>query len=203
MGAEHQKFCEAGADMYGIDLTERAIEHVKRRLNLNGLTSNLCVGDAEDLKFDDCSFDMVYSYGVLHHFPNTPQAIAEVHRTLKTGGIARIMIYHKWSFVGLMLWLRYGVLKLRPFITLSEIYDKYLESPGTKAYSVGEAKAMFTSFREVKVETLLSHADLLDSDAGQRHRGLALSLAKRVWPRWLIRTVFPRNGLVMLITAKK
>ncbi|WP_407496737.1 class I SAM-dependent methyltransferase [Pseudooceanicola sp. MF1-13] len=203
LGAEHQKFCEAGADMYGIDLTQRAIEHVERRLALNGLTSRLSIGDAECLNFDDCSFDIVYSYGVLHHTPNTPQAVNEVHRVLKPGGTARVMIYHKWSFVGLMLWIRYGLFKFRPFIGLNKLYDKYLESPGTKAYSIREAEDIFSSFRKVKIETLLSHADLLNSNAGQRHRGMALSLAKMFWPRILIRNLFPKFGLVMLIIAEK
>jgi ubiquinone/menaquinone biosynthesis C-methylase UbiE len=97
LGADHQRFAEAGADLYGIDLTERAVEHTRRRLAAFDLTSNLSLGDAEHLDFADNTFDRVYSWGVLHHSPDTPKAIAEVRRVLKSGGQARIMIYHKWS----------------------------------------------------------------------------------------------------------
>lgn len=86
LGADHQQFAEAGADLWGIDLTERAIEHTRRRLAAFGLNSHLAVGDAEHLEFSDESFDRVYSWGVLHHSPDTPQAIAEVWRVLKRGG---------------------------------------------------------------------------------------------------------------------
>ena len=97
---------------------------------------------------------MVYSWGVLHHSPDTPKAVSEVFRVLKNGGNARIMIYHKWSMVGYMLWVRYALLRLRPWITLREIYARYLESPGTKAYSLAEARQLFSEFRDVTIKTL-------------------------------------------------
>ncbi len=86
LGADHQRFAEAGAELYGIDLTERAVEHTCSRLALFGLRSTLSTGDAERLNFPDNSFDLVYSWGVLHHSPDTPRAIAEVHRVLRRGG---------------------------------------------------------------------------------------------------------------------
>ena len=176
---------------------------LRRCLALFGLQSNLRVGDAENLDFHDDSFDLVYSWGVLHHSPDTPKAIAEVHRVLKRGGGARIMIYHKWSMVGLMLWLRYALLAGRPWRNLRSIYAAHLESPGTKAYSVAEARRLFAAFGEVRIRTVLTHGDLLESGAGQRHGGLALSLARRIWPRRLIRYLFPKAGLFMLIEARK
>ena len=86
LGADHQKFAEAGADLYGIDLTDRAVAHTRNRLACFDLCSTLDVGDAEQLAFADESFDLVYSWGVLHHSPGTPKAIAEVWRVLKWGG---------------------------------------------------------------------------------------------------------------------
>lgn len=203
LGADHQRFAEAGANLYGIDLTEKAVHHTQRRLKLFGLKSQLAVGDAENLDFPNQTFDYVYSWGVLHHSPNTPKAIDEVNRVLRRGGVAKIMIYHKWSMVGLMLWLRYALFPGRPWSTLEKIYANYLESPGTKAYSISEAKNLFRNFKSVKISTPLGHADLLESDVGQRHRGQALGLAKKVWPRWFIRKFFPWAGLMMLIEVKK
>jgi len=203
LGADHQRFAEAGAKLFGVDLTERAVEHTKKRLLTFNLTSDLSIGDAENLNFSNNMFDQVYSWGVLHHSPDTPKAISEVWRVLKPGGIASIMIYHKWSIVGAMLWMRYGLFKFRPWISLGKIYSIYLESPGTKAYSTNEAKELFKKFSTVKLSTPLTHGDLLDSDVGQRHRGLVLMLAKSVWPRWLIKRLLPNSGLFMLIEARK
>ena len=203
LGADHQRFAQSGADLYGIDLTERAIEHTQRRLTTFGLSSQLIVGDAEQLDFPDEYFDRVYSWGVLHHSPDTPKAVAEVWRVLKQGGVAKVMIYHKWSMVGLMLWIRYALLRLRPYISLQEIYAGYLESPGTKAYSFSEARRLFDAFSEVSIHTVLTHGDLLESDAGQRHQGTMLSIARKIWPRWFIRQFFPNAGLFMLIEVRK
>lgn len=203
LGADHQRFAMAGAKLTGIDLTQRAVDHTRRRLGLFGLTSELSSADAENLPFAPDSFDVVYSWGVIHHSPNTPRAVAEIHRILAPGGVARIMIYHKWSLVGYMLWARYGLARLRPWTSLAEIYSKYLESPGTKAYTAAEARKLFSAFRTVKVETVLTHGDLLESEAGQRHGGLLLDVARRLWPRALLRKVAAGHGLFMLITATK
>lgn len=192
-----------GADLYGIDLTERAVEHTHRRLALFGLSSKLAVGDAERLDFSEQNFDLVYSWGVFHHSPDTPKAIAEVYRVLKPGGQVKVMIYHTWSMIGLMLWLRYALLAGRPWRSLHSIYAEHLESPGTKAYSYTEARQLFAQFTDVKISTPLTHGDLLESDIGQRHRGLSLTLAKALWPRWFIRRFLPKAGLFMLIEARK
>lgn len=200
LGADHQMFAQSGAVLHGLDLTPRAIEHTRRRFQALNLRSDLQVGDAEALPFADGVFDLVYSWGVLHHSPNTRQAINEVFRVLRPGGEARIMIYYKFSLVGLMLWLRYG---LHKFASLATVYADNLESPGTKAYSVTEARELFQQFAQVEINTVLTHGDLLASAAGQRHQGLLLSVARKVWPRWVIRKLFPRNGLFMLIAARK
>ncbi len=203
LGSDHQRFAEAGADLYGIDLTERAVEHTGHRLRLFGLSSGLAVGDAENLAIENESFDWVYSWGVLHHSPDTPRATQEVFRVLKRGGVAKVMIYHKWSMVGVMLWLRFALLAGKPWRSLRSVYAEHLESPGTKAYSIAEARQLFADFADVRISTPLGHGDLLESDVGQRHRGFALTLAKKLWPRWFIRRFLPGAGLFMLIEARK
>lgn len=203
LGADHQRFAQAGARLTGIDLTDRAVEHTRRRFELFGLRSDLRVADAEFLPFADESFDVVYSWGVLHHSPDTARAIDEVWRVLRRGGEAKVMIYHKHSLVGYVLWLRYALLTGKPWRSLSDIYASHLESPGTKAYTLGEARELFRRFAEVRISTVLTHGDLLESDAGQRHRGWLLSMAKRFWPRRLLRWALPGHGLFMLIEARK
>jgi SAM-dependent methyltransferase len=203
LGADHQRFAEAGALLTGIDLTPRAVEHTRRRLATCGLTSQLSGGDAESLQFPDSSFDLVYSWGVIHHSPDTPEVVREIHRVLRSGGTAKIMVYHTWSMVGFMLWARYALLAGRPWRPLSDIYSAHLESPGTKAYSRREATRLFSDFSSVSIQTVLSHGDLLSSEAGQRHHGAALSIARKLWPRSLIKVFLPRCGLFMLITAVK
>lgn len=201
LGADHQQFAQADAALSGCDLTERAINHTQERLTLFGLRSDLRVADAENLPYANESFDLVYSWGVIHHSPNTPQAVREIKRVLAPGGEARVMIYHTYSFVGYMLWLRYALAVGKPFRNLASIYAEHLESPGTKAYTVAEARQLFSAFNHVAIDTVLTHGDLLSSQAGQRHKGALLTTARRLFPRQLVRWLFPKHGLFMLIKA--
>lgn len=204
MGADHVEWAKSDPlSLTGVDLTPRAVEHTQKRLALYGLRSEVQVGDAEQLPFADESFDIVYSWGVLHHSPDTPKAIQEVYRVLRPNGVARIMIYHKYAMVGYMLWLRYALLAGKPFRSLDDIYANHVESPGTKAYSLPEARPLFHEFSQVDIRTQLSVGDLLEGAAGQRHRGKLLTLAKKLWPRPLIKFFLKQHGLFLMIEARK
>lgn len=86
LGADHERFALNGARMSGIDLTGRAVEITRKRFELKGLHSSLTVGDAEALPYEDASFDLVYSWGVIHHTPDTVKAASEILRVLRPGG---------------------------------------------------------------------------------------------------------------------
>jgi ubiquinone/menaquinone biosynthesis C-methylase UbiE len=204
MGADHLEWAKARPrSLTGIDLTPRAIEFTRDRVELYGLASDLRTGDAEDLDFADNSFDLVYSWGVLHHSPDTARAVKEVLRVLRPGGEARVMIYHKYSLTGYMLWIRYALLAGRPGRTLADIYAHHLESLGTKAFTTEETREMFAGFTHIDVRTQLAFGDLLRGAVGQRHSGPLLSVAKVIHPRWLIKRLFPSHGLMLLIRATK
>ena len=148
-------------------------------------------------------FDLVYSWGVIHHSPDTEKALSEVFRVLKPGGTAKIMVYHKYSLVGFYLWIRYALFSLKPFTSLESIYSRYLESPGTKAYSKKEAHQLFSDFTNVALRIELSHGDLLSELAGQRHSGLILRLARKLVWRSVLRKYFKNRGLFLLIEGQK
>jgi SAM-dependent methyltransferase len=116
LGTDGAQFAQAGAHYTGIDLTEAAIELARKRFELSGLSGEFRVGDAENLDFADDSFDRVYSHGVLHHTPDTARAVAEIHRVLKPGGQAIVMLYHRGSYnyrVGIRVLRRAGARLLK------------------------------------------------------------------------------------------
>ena len=81
MGADHLEWAKAAPrSLTGVDLTGQAIAVTRERLALYGLRSRLLVTDAEHLPFADASFDFVYSWGVIHHSPDTPAAVREIAR---------------------------------------------------------------------------------------------------------------------------
>src|ERR1044072_756715 len=96
-GTDLLQFARAGAIVTGVDLTPRSIEIARRRFAVYDCPGEFAIGDAENLAFPDESFDLVYSFGVLHHAPDTERAINEAHRVLKRGGRAIVMLYHRAS----------------------------------------------------------------------------------------------------------
>ncbi len=97
-GADGVMFANNGAYYTGVDITQAAITATKKHFAALGLRGRFLVENAEELSFEDASFDIVYSHGVLHHSPTPANAIREVFRVLKPGGRAIIMLYHKHSF---------------------------------------------------------------------------------------------------------
>ncbi len=98
LGTDGAQFAKAGADYTGVDLTEAAVELARKRFELSNLPGKFQTADAENLEFDDNSFDLVYSHGVLHHTPDTARAVKEIHRVLRPGGRAVVMLYHRDSY---------------------------------------------------------------------------------------------------------
>jgi SAM-dependent methyltransferase len=98
LGTDGAQFAKAGAKYTGIDLTDAAVGLAKRRFELFDLPGSFRVADAERLSFANNSFDIVYSHGVLHHTPNTAAAVQEIHRVLRPGGKAVVMLYHRDSY---------------------------------------------------------------------------------------------------------
>jgi len=98
MGTDGAQFAKAGADYTGVDLTNAAVELARKRFEVSGLKGEFRVADAERLDFPDKSFDLVYSHGVLHHTPDIEAAVREIHRVLKPGGRAIVMLYHLGSY---------------------------------------------------------------------------------------------------------
>jgi len=116
LGTDGAQFAQAGANYTGIDLTDAAVELAKRRFELFQLPGTFRVADAEHLDFPDNSFDLVYSHGVLHHTPDIAAAVREVHRVLRPGGKATVMLYHRDSYnyrVNISMLRRTGVQLLR------------------------------------------------------------------------------------------
>ena len=97
-GTDGVVFALSGAAYTGVDLTVEAVEATRRHFAVEGLRGVFRQENCERLSFASDSFDIVYSFGVLHHTPMPEQAVAEVYRVLKPGGTARIMLYHRHSF---------------------------------------------------------------------------------------------------------
>jgi SAM-dependent methyltransferase len=159
LGTDFVRFARAGAVVSGVDLTEHAVELVRRRLELEGLEGEVEVADAESLPFEDSSFDRVYSWGVLHHTPDTARAVREAIRVVRPGGDIRVMLYGRHSWVAFGMWVRHGLLIRRPRRSLSDVLAHHMESEGTKAFTVSELRDMFAALDDLRVDRVSTAYD--------------------------------------------
>lgn len=158
-GTDHLQWARAGAECYGIDLTEAGIETTKTRLALYGFTSNLQRADAEALPFPDEFFDVVYSWGVIHHSEHPEQIIREIKRVLKPSGVFIGMMYGRHSPTAFKVWLKNALLKGKPWRNFADAIWNHVESLGTKAYTVPELQKLFADFNSLTAKPVITPYD--------------------------------------------
>ncbi len=183
LGADFLRWVRAGADATGVDLTDRAVSLARQRVGAEVLEADLRVADAERLPFEEDSFDLVYSWGVLHHTPDTARAFGEAQRVLKPGGRLKAMVYHRHSWVALAAWVRFCLLRGRPHRGLRHAVS-HVESPGTKAFTPAEARTLVDGLVDVCLYTKLTHWD-------------------RKWAPGISRLFGDRFGWFLLIQGRK
>jgi len=146
-GTDFIQWVRAGAKAHGIDLTKEAVEHARKRLDIYGLKAEgLSVADTENLPYSDNTFDLVYSWGVIHHTPDTIRALEEILRVTRIGGEIKIMVYNRRSLSALYRYLRFSLLRGKPFRSISWILYHHTESIGTKAFTVREVRNILANY---------------------------------------------------------
>jgi 2-polyprenyl-3-methyl-5-hydroxy-6-metoxy-1,4-benzoquinol methylase len=93
MGMHTELMLRAGAKLTSIDISPTSIMATTKRLELKGLSGDIRQMDAEHLDFANGEFDLVWSWGVIHHSARTGQVLKQIDRVLQPGGTAKIMVY--------------------------------------------------------------------------------------------------------------
>ena len=166
IGVDALEWRRAGNRVVAMDLNLPSCQLTKGRfLDADLHDGRFLNADAENLPFPDETFDVIYSFGVLHHSPDTEQAVREIHRCLRPGGEVIVMLYHKWAA---MVWcsvllgagIRQGGLwKTRSFADLISRYTEWDSqsvdniNPLTKVYSRRQVRRMFDGFSDVRLGT--------------------------------------------------
>jgi ubiquinone/menaquinone biosynthesis C-methylase UbiE len=164
-GTDFIQWLRAGAVVSGVDLTEEALANLTHRIQVYGLPSPECikVADAENLPFETGSFDLGYSWGVLHHTPNTEKAVRELVRVVRPGGEVKIMLYNRHSLCVFQHWVKYALLRGRPWRSFGDVLWHHLESIGTKSFTRGELRQMLAplGLTDLRIETFVTSYDYL------------------------------------------
>lgn len=184
-GTDHLQWARAGCDCHGVDLTDAAIKTTRARFALYGQQTALQRFDAETLPYPDVTFDLVYSWGVIHHSEDPARIVAEIHRVLKPGGRFIGMVYGRRSPAVFKLWVRHGLLRGRPWRSFADIVWNHVESIGTKAYTPVEVIRLLGSFSSLAVTPIMTSYDL------------------NSWPAWIGRLFPERWGWFIIFDAIK
>ena len=153
-GAHAAQLARTGTHVTTLDLTRTAVQLTQRRLAVLDLSAVILQGDAECLPFPDMSFDMVWSWGVIHHTPRTELAVKEIHRVLKPSGEACLMVYHRNSifyWINIMLirgFLLGGLLRMSP----SQLANHYSDGHIAQYFSRQEFQDMMGDFASVRFQ---------------------------------------------------
>jgi ubiquinone/menaquinone biosynthesis C-methylase UbiE len=159
LGTDLVEYAKGGARVYGMDLGEEQVNLARMNFELRGLEyCALMAQDATDIQYPDACFDLVYSFGVLHHIPNTQKAVDEVHRILKEDGQAIIMLYARgWKHYIKRCFIQ-GLLRGKYFKLKSwqAVYNDASEvnggSPHTAVFTRRQVKKLFKSFAHVEIK---------------------------------------------------
>jgi len=206
-GSHAQLISEAARSYTGIDLTEYGVRSTSERLRHFGLNKpNVKVirMDAEQMDFPDNSFDMVWSWGVIHHSANTRKILEEMHRVLRPGGIAITMVYHRsiWNyyiFSGLFSGIFHGT--LLKTLSLHKTRQHIIDGAIARYYSIPEWKALASDFFSVEeIRIYGSKSELIPLPDG-RLKTRMKSLIPNSWSRLLTNRC--RMGMFLVSTISK
>jgi SAM-dependent methyltransferase len=129
-----------------------------------GLQSGgVSMGDCEDLPYASNAFDLVYSWGVIHHTPNPRRALEEIVRVCRPGGVCKLMVYNRHSLLAMYLWARWALARGRPWMSVSNVIATHMESAGTQAYTEREVRELLSRLyvTNVRIESFLTRDDCL------------------------------------------
>ncbi len=109
IGTDTINFARHGADVTAVDVSERSLELARRQAEAYGLEDRITfyAGNAEELTaFVPVEpYDLIYSFGVIHHTPRPERVIEQLRPYAKAGTSIKIMLYHRrsWKVLGILL----------------------------------------------------------------------------------------------------
>ncbi|HUZ62798.1 MAG TPA: class I SAM-dependent methyltransferase [Acetobacteraceae bacterium] len=105
IGTDAVSFVRAGADYTGVELSEASLTLARQRFALFGLRGELLHANAEalDAVGEAGSFDLIYSFGVIHHTPHPEAVLRHVRRLVRPDGELRVMVYARDSWKDAMI----------------------------------------------------------------------------------------------------
>ena len=102
IGTDTVNFARHGADVTAIDISDKSLAVATQRVAIYGLQDRVRFfqGNAETLSTiaPPSTFDLIYSFGVIHHSPHPEQIVSQLPAYLGPQSELRVMVYAKCSY---------------------------------------------------------------------------------------------------------
>lgn len=199
MGTHAEMLLRNGARLTAIDQTALAVESTRRRLELKHLDARVLQQDAEKLTLPEQSFDVVWTWGVIHHSSSTEQCVSEISRVLRSGGRLMMMVYYRPSLVfylhcGLIRGVLLGQLLHQ---SLRQIYVNATDGFYARVFSKSELRALLArEFHSLQITVVGLKAELYPIP----RNSLKIAL-ERMTPDWLARAILGKFGSMVVVEA--
>jgi len=105
IGTAAVSFARAGAHYTALELSQESLNLARKRFDVYGLQGRFYAGNAEELSsiVPVEQFDLVYSFGVIHHAPHPERIVSEVRKYLGLASEFRLMLYASNSWKNIMI----------------------------------------------------------------------------------------------------
>jgi SAM-dependent methyltransferase len=105
IGTAAVNFARAGADYTGVELSEVSLNLTRKRFDVYGLKGKFLLCNAERLSahVKRNHYDLVYSFGVIHHSPYQRAIVEQIRKVVRDDGELRCMLYAKNSWKNIMI----------------------------------------------------------------------------------------------------
>ena len=172
LGTDTINFARAVAQVSAVELSDESAALARRRLELYGLSSRatIHVGNAEELPsiLPAQSFDLVYSFGVIHHSPHPRRIVQHIRRYMTPDSELRLMVYSRISYKLFWIMKQEGIWDLS---RIDELLARNSEAqsgcPVTYSYDTESAEALLDGFQILEMRK--AHIFTWDIDAYVRH----------------------------------
>lgn len=192
IGTDTINFARHGAQVTAVDLTEKSLDVARQRARVFGLDHRIrfIQANAEELSASVPvdAYDLIYSFGVIHHTPHPERVISEIRKYVKPESSVRIMVYNRWSWKVLWIAAVYGK---GQFWKLDRLIAEYSEAqtgcPVTYSYSRREGKRLLERHGFRVVHSSVEHIFPFSIPEYVQYR------YKKVWYfRWMPHFLFRR-----------
>src|SRR5262245_51258560 len=105
IGTAAVNFARGGADYTGVELSQASLDLTRKRFDVYGLKGRfiLCNAERLSLHVERNHYDLIYSFGVIHHSPNQRAIVEEIRKVVRDDGEFRCMLYAKNSWKDIMI----------------------------------------------------------------------------------------------------